>query len=90
MELTILQLRKTALIYLVKGTWPTFAASGEIAEVKSVLVSPRYVVRVTTIKELGGLCTPRERNQIRTAGSSRASSEWQVAIREEAEEWVSG
>ncbi len=59
MDLKILPLRKDAPIYLAKEAWPAFPASGQIAEVKSVIVSPEYEVKVTLARAASNVVTEK-------------------------------
>lgn len=51
-ELKVLPLRKDAPIYLPKAAWLEFKGRAEIAEVKTVTVSPEYEVRLTIGREI--------------------------------------
>lgn len=50
LELYILPLRKDAPIFLEKGEWPEFPKSGQVAELKSLTLVPKYQLIIDTGK----------------------------------------
>ncbi len=66
MDLKILPLRKDAPIYLAKEARPEFPASGQIAEVKSVVVSPEYEVKVSLVRPVAGGSTKKAKERQNT------------------------